>query len=190
MTLPNIGLLGAKRSGKNTVADYLTEKYGYAQLAFADPMRAMARAINPIIVNDGLSPCRYADVVDEHGYDLAKELYPEVRRFLQVLGTEAVRNVLGKDTWIKHLGQRVEELVQSRTPFVVTDVRFPNEFDTLDWRAVMWRVYRPGLDSADTHVSETALDDWDVDTTLINNGSIEDLHARIEDVLHGKDVQL
>ncbi len=34
-----IGLSGLARSGKNTVADILTYKYGYRQLAFADTLR-------------------------------------------------------------------------------------------------------------------------------------------------------
>lgn len=39
-TLPNIGLIGRLRSGKDTLADYLAAKYGYTAFAFGDEPQA------------------------------------------------------------------------------------------------------------------------------------------------------
>ncbi|MDT2278152.1 hypothetical protein [Paenibacillus larvae] len=38
-TLPNIALTGKLRAGKDTVAEYLMERYGYARYAFGDGVK-------------------------------------------------------------------------------------------------------------------------------------------------------
>lgn len=169
-TLPSIGLMGRKQSGKNAVASALA-KNGYTELAFADPLRMMALRLNPII--DGAANMRYSDALEEFGYDLAKELYPEIRRFLQVLGTDAVREVLGDTLWVDNL---IDRLIMDNEPHVVTDVRFPNEAQAIrrDGGKLV-RVVRPGVPSDDRHVSETALDDYRVDYVATNGGSLDDL---------------
>lgn len=99
-----IGLTGRKRSGKSTAARYLVEDHGFTELSFAEPLKRMALAVNPIIgfrsTPDGVQRVYLSDVVHEIGWECAKDEYPEVRRFLQLLGTEGVRDHIGQDTWV------------------------------------------------------------------------------------------
>jgi len=68
---------------------------------------------------------------------------------------------------------------------VVTDVRFPNEAQAVaDRGGVLIRVRRPGVGPAKdkvgrVHESEVALDGWAFDHTLINDGSVRDLHLKL-----------
>jgi dephospho-CoA kinase len=78
-----IGLSGYARSGKDTVAELLVLNYGFKRMAFADGIREALSALNPIL-HDGM---RLNEVVKEYGWELAKSK-DEVRRLLQVLGTE------------------------------------------------------------------------------------------------------
>lgn len=67
--------------------------------------------------------------------------------------------------------------------WVITDVRFPNEVEAIkDRSGIMIRINRPETDSnAGTHLSETALDDYqDWDIVINNNGTIEDLIQKIK----------
>lgn len=165
---PLVGMIGRKRSGKNSVAEALREEAGFELAAFADPLREAAYAINPYVgvgpLPDDLAnphPRRYADVIDALGYEKAKEVFPEVRLFLQRLGTEGVRS-LDPDFWVRIASQRMD----ARTgPLVVTDVRFPNEAEAITSRGgLLVRTVRLGQqDDGDLHPSETALDDWEVD---------------------------
>ena len=83
-------LTGCKRSGKDSAAQVLIDR-GWVNLAFADPLRTMALAINPIVNYDfQCNVVRLKDMVESYGWDFAKR-DPEVRRLLQVIGTEAVR---------------------------------------------------------------------------------------------------
>lgn len=45
--MQNIGIVGRKRSGKDTAAAALVEKLGYVRHGFADPLKDAALALNP-----------------------------------------------------------------------------------------------------------------------------------------------
>lgn len=182
-----IAFMGAKRSGKDTVASIIA---GLAQsvplntekLAFADPLREMMYLLNPIVQNDGT---RYAKLVDDVGYEEAKS-NAEVRRLLQHFGTEVVRGVLGDSTWVDHLDRRVQQT--SADIVLVTDLRFPNEYEIIRSMpgSTIVRVDRPDVEDAgaDSHASETAWLDLVPDFQIMNAGSIQDLYDAVEELWH------
>jgi hypothetical protein len=183
-----LGLMGVKRSGKDAFADsvlqYASELgLSASRIAFADPLREIAYQLNPIvgtktkrIQGDFFSvSVRYVELIDEVGYDKAKE-NPEVRRLLQYLGTEAIRGVLGDSTWVDHLMESVDNT--SADIVVVTDLRFPNEYDALTGmdRSTIVRVDRPGLEvTGDSHESENAWLDLIPDVIVTNDSTLVDL---------------
>lgn len=121
-----------------------------------------------------------------------------VREFLQKLGTEAMRNGLHTNVWINALfadykakwvptGDSVAEedvsLEKEYPNWIITDMRFPNEFEAVELReGVTIKVVRPGT-SVGTHLSETALDDAYFDHVISNNGTIEDLVEKVRQIL-------
>ncbi|MEU7570297.1 hypothetical protein [Micromonospora sp. NPDC049240] len=175
---PIIGMVGRQRAGKDTVAARLIEEHGYVRYSFADNVRRAAEALDPIVTFSGR---RLSEVLAFHRYlrpdsnpwELAKE-EPEVRRLLQRLGTEAIR-AMDENFWVRQLIGQIE--AEAR-PVVVTDVRFPNEAAAIE-RLGGWlvRVIRPGQDSGDLHVSETAMDGWHTTYEVINDSTLEHLHA-------------
>lgn len=179
--LPHVGLCGAATCGKNTAADALTRR-GWQPVAFADPLRAMAIAVDPYVEIPGLegvSFLRLSYVVDNLGWDHAKA-YPDVRRFLQRLGTDGVRNHLGTELWVQAAMARAD------APSVFTDVRFPNEAQAIrDAGGIVIRLYRPDADPVIGHVSEDAMNDWPVDVTIANDATIGELHVRVQAAVDG-----
>ncbi|MDR6868731.1 hypothetical protein J2Y69_003355 [Microbacterium resistens] len=186
-----IGLVGKKRTGKDTTARALAE-HGYTPAAFADPLRDMALAIDPVVGADRRGDfIRYSDALATYGYEEAKERFPEFRRFLQRLGTEGVREVLGAkyglrdligdDLWIVLAEQRIQA---ADIPLVFTDVRFPNEAALIERYGDTVRIVRPSLPaSTDEHPSETALDNYDTRETLVNDSTPEGLAATVDALL-------
>lgn len=188
-----IGLLGRKRSGKDTFAARLVDAHDFTRYAFADALKDAALALDPIIeAEPGTrwdygyggsheSPCiesytRLSDLVSVVGWERAKE-NDEVRRTLQHMGV-GVRN-LDPDFWLRVVMDRVRA---DGGNAVITDVRFPNEADAITAAGgYLARVRRPGdRDAADTHISETALDHRGVDDVIRNDGTVADLHARAD----------
>ena len=68
------------------------------------------------------------DVLSRHPGE-SVETRLSVGRLLQLLGTELGRDVFGEDLWVQELARRWR--ARGEPPLIVTDVRFPNEFEFL-----------------------------------------------------------
>lgn len=179
-----IGINGYARAGKDEAAKALVAE-GFERIAFADVLRDMAYAINPYVEyesGDDIEPGRYRrlqDVVDVFGWENAKAHYPDIRRLLQRLGTEAGRDILGENIWVDTAFARA-----ASDDIVVTDVRFPNEGDAIKARGgVVVNITRPGVGPVNGHVSDNAMEDYRFDEYIRNDGAVEDLHAMILEVV-------
>ena len=98
------------------------------------------------------------------------------REFLQLLGTEACRNVIHPDIWVNALFANYDTSSNYDSNWIITDVRFENECQAIkDRGGIIIRINRDS-DVVDDHTSETALDNYDgFDFVVDNNGSIDDL---------------
>ncbi|EFL15351.1 hypothetical protein [Streptomyces sp. C] len=179
MNAPLIGLAGAARSGKDAAAQALLD-LGWSRRAFADKVKEVLYAMNPTLpepeYRDGITNLRYE--VDMYGWDTTKELYPQVREYLQRLGTEGVRDVLGENAWVDGLFRDAD----TWGPTVITDVRFPNEAEAIRERGgLVVLIRRPGQAPAhgSKHSSENALAGYLFDDVIENDGSLAQLHDRV-----------
>lgn len=173
-----IGLAGYAQSGKDTVAETLVRERGYVRVAFADALREGVYTLNPWVFLEA-NNVRLQWLVDAVGWDEAKK-DPEVRRLLQVFGTEVGRNLLGQNIWVEAAMRKAAE----HEKVVFTDVRFPNEVQAISNAAGhLYRVVRPGIDAVNRHVSETAIDDY-LFPIIKNNGTLDELadEARMLDI--------
>ena len=194
--IETIGLTGKARSGKSTVADILRHARGFRVISFADTLRDMALAIDPVIPwpfpvsrsgsylkLDHGTLLHLTDVVDQLGWEKAKDGFPEVRRFLQKLGTEGVRNHLGRDAWVEAWRRKVDE---TDGPVVAADVRFANEAAAVREYGEVWLIERPGEhdpSGAAGHVSERGIPEHLVNRTIVNDGTVEDLAAKVDQLM-------
>lgn len=169
-----VGLSGYARAGKDTAAAHLLTQ-GWTRLAFADPMREFAEALNPLVMVDG-TPWTLASLLGpERDWERAKS-HPDVRALLQRLGTECGRKVLGEDVWVRATMDKVTD----HDHVVITDVRFPNEAEAVRAAGgLMVRIVRPGVEAVNRHASETALDGFDFDVVVVNDGDAALLGRRL-----------
>lgn len=169
-----LGLTGMAGSGKDTVADILVRDHGYTRLAFADPLRAMALSLNPI-VSCHTAIHRLSDAVETYGWDVAKREYPEVRGILQRVGTDMVRNHISDTFWVDKAMDIIATSYEA-TKWVITDCRFPNEAAAVEKIGWVVQVQRPGLDPLPgAHVSEAGVPDNLISFDLLNDSTIEKL---------------
>lgn len=175
-----IGISGWARSGKDTAAQRLVEEYGYQKFSFAKPMKDALYRLNPkITINEVQStPLRVG--VDVYDWEGLKERSPDVRVLLQRLGTEVGREMFGDDFWVNHAIDSIPDGAKA----VIADVRYPNEADRIrQLGGKVIRVERPFVYAANEHPSETALNDYDFDLVINNDGSIEALHAKVDSII-------
>lgn len=203
---PLVGLCGYAQSGKDTTAQHLLN-LGWHRVAFADTLRDVLDALNPIAdlnyrldlggfatengpmtgdALDGLElqlyPFRVKQITKQTGWDAAKTTYPEIRKLLQRLGTEAGRDIIGEHLWVHKGEEKIEKL---DGPVVVTDVRFQNELFMIRRRGgvILW-VERPGVGPVNNHASEHSVLASDADYVINNDGTIEDLERKVQEFLH------
>lgn len=172
-----LGIVGAKRAGKDTVASVLVTDLSFHRLAFADALKAIAYDLDPLLWANPSE--RLAQLVDEDGWEAAKN-WPAVRTLLQRLGV-AVRDHVHPDAWVSIVARQIDE--NPFTHYVVTDVRFPNEVEAIRSRGgQIVRVRRPEVEAesiADTHVSERLWQEVEPDVEVWNDGTVDDLRREV-----------
>jgi hypothetical protein len=194
-----IGLSGYARSGKDEAAKVLVEKHGFTRVAFADKLREVLYALNPVVVANikyhgpvpvdeytGPVYMRLQEIIDVYGWEHYKSspFSQDVRYLLQRLGTEAGRQTLWDSIWVDAAFAGVDS-----DKIVVTDVRFPNEAQAIwDRGGYNVRVERYGVGPAvgadgTVHPSETSLDDWYFDYHLFNHDGLEEYHAAVDELV-------
>lgn len=114
-----------------------------------------------------------------------------VRMFLQKLGTDGLRDGLHTNVWVNALFADYTCTHADRAPngidcdnWIITDCRFPNEAQAVKERqGIIICVNRPGIEAINAHPSETALDNYPFDVVITNDGTIQDLLAKVKTVL-------
>jgi hypothetical protein len=169
-----VGLCGLAGSGKDSVAEVLEAKLGFKRASFAEDIRNALYTLNPIIGRRCFFwTVRLQDAVDRLGWDVAKRRYPEIRRLMQVLGTEVGREQFGQRFWLdrtfSHFG--IDDDV------AISDVRMQNEVDAIQESGgfIIW-VKRPGL-ARMAHKSEQLDFEAVCDAIILNDGSKKDLEV-------------
>ena len=135
-----IGLMGAERAGKSTVARHLVDK-GFQPLGFATALKRMLKA------GFGLT--------DEQLNGSEKEtpcsaLCGRTPRFaMRMLGSEFGRRMIHKNLWVETLVQEAEQLERAApgVHIVVEDVRFANEIEAIHrLGGEVWLLRRPAVE--------------------------------------------
>ena len=205
-----IGLVGFIGSGKGTVADYLVERYGYGKESFANSVKDSISVVfgwnREMLEGDTVQSRAFREQPDAFWSDkLGKPFSP--RMALQLMGTEAGRDVFHPDLWIFTALRRMQE----NKNYVLADVRFPNEIQRIreaggkivwvrrgelpEWYETAFRENTTPWDEQyiledheqlmaqkypDVHFSEWAWVGQELDGVITNDGSLDDLYKQID----------
>jgi len=174
-----IGLGHKARSGKDTVAEFLVNQYGFEPISFAKALKHTCKALFDL-TDDQVFGDKKLEVDTFWGVTPV--------RLQQVLGTDIIRENFDANHWVKIVEKKVTESPDIN--WVITDMRFENE---ANWVKRMGgttiRVdreleLRGDIGRDPNHVSETALDDYtDWDWIIDNNDSLAQLYAGVETIM-------
>ncbi len=177
-----VGCIGVQGAGKDEICNYLRDARSFTKVGFSDPIYALLEEMNPAVyVRSANKYFPYNSLVANHGLDWAKRLYPEIRRRLQIIGTEYGRNVFGQDCWIRALDARIKD-----SPLVaIRDVRFENEIDYIRARGgfIVWVQSNRAPDRDQSHASEHLVFADHADYTIQNNGTLVELYRQLDVIL-------
>ena len=175
------GLGGRYGSGKDVVANFLKFQFGFKTVGFSDAINEMMTTLDPYVMMDSTHKelIRYSTVVKAKGYVKAKE-EPEVRRLLQVFGTEVGRRQIHEELWVDLMAEKVTKLTERGFNVAITGVRYSNELDMVHrlGGTSIW-TSRPGFEETGTHASEVSLSEDMFEHSLINDGDISHLEHKV-----------
>lgn len=166
-----IGITGQKFSGKSTVANMLSEMLGYKVVSFADKLKDITCVLSGCtreqLENYDFKEC---EIVPNHLKPYCGNAeFPTYRAFLQHFGSEVMRGV-NDNIWIDCTLDNCGENA------IIADCRFPNEAKAIkEQGGIIIRVEREGLQSSDTHSSETAMKEIVPDYIIENKKGLKEL---------------
>ena len=127
-----IGCCGFQGSGKDTIADYLQNIYGFKRESFAGPLKDAISKIflwdRELLEGRTTESRAWREQVDPWWADRLNMPNLTPRLVLQLWGTEVARKAFHDDTWIASLENK---LARAHNDIVITDVRFPNEIQAV-----------------------------------------------------------
>ena len=206
-----VGVVGFIGSGKGTVGDFLVQNHEFTTDSFARSLKDAAASIfgweRDMLEGVTKESRRFRERPDVFWSERLDRNEFTPREALQLLGTEAGRNVFGTDLWVAGVERRWIESGKPNT--VITDCRFPNEVELIqrlgghvirvvrgpdpDWyQEVLF--YNKGMcDEEDKrimqqkkamkiipHDSETAWIGCDFDEIVHNEGTLEELEEEVK----------
>ncbi len=208
-----VGVVGFIGSGKGTIGEYLVNKHDFVTDSFAKSLKDAASAIfgwdREMLEGDTPGSRFKREQADRFWSEKLGIKNFSPRQGLQLLGTEAGRNIFGDDIWITGVEKRWIDAGTPRT--VITDCRFPNEIDLIKrsggyvirvargeephWYQQMLFFNKGMCDDEDLreinqmkstgtipHDSETAWIGCDFDELIENSGELEEFEMKIEQV--------
>ena len=183
MTL--IGFCGKKRSGKDTSANILIEKYNFKKYAFADALKDACKTI--FLFSDEQVNGSKKEVVDKRWGVSPREVF-------QKFGTDMFRNNIDKyipqlenvkdDFWVYRFKLWYEK-IKKKHPYqniVITDVRFPNEAKIIkELGGYIIKINRPVFrkKKEDNHISEQHIKTIRSDYEIYNNNTIKRCQEKV-----------
>jgi len=201
-----IAVSGKMQHGKDTIGSYLISKYRFKRASFADKVKqicieydnstpALRKQWNEQVASeifpdiregasklDGLMQKIHPGVWQKMTHEECYVTKPEdVRLWIQQFA-QGCREIFS-DCWVNYILNRC---LTEGGRFVVTDLRYKNEafaIETLN-NSQIWRVQRNlNAKVGGNHISEVDLDDYPFEVIVDNNGTIEDLQAKVDKVM-------
>ena len=204
-----IGVCGFIGSGKDTIADYLTNFHGFRRESFANSLKdAVAQVFGwdrTMLEGRTKQAREWREQVDPWWAERLNMPNLTPRWVLQYWGTEVCRRSFHDDIWIASLENKLRN---STDDIVISDCRFPNEIKSIkdaggiivwvkrgelpewyDWAVSVnkgevqnftWSTSKSRLEKAGIHASETAWVGTKFDHVFSNDGSIDDLFAKVK----------
>jgi len=207
-----IGIVGLMGVGKNTVAQYIVDKYGFQQDSFAKPLKDCLSAVFGWDRNmlEGVTEedRKQREIVDIWWAEKLgiPDLSP--RWAMQHWGTDLVRKRFHTDLWARSLENRLMKNIDKNV--IISDCRFPNELESItnlngvvinvtkgtpEWmeyaiiynkgpeRNPRWYTAKEKLDKFKIHESEIALSGVKADYIIENTGTLEELYHRVDSIM-------
>lgn len=187
--MPPILIIGKSGAGKDTVVDFIEETTAYKRIAFADPIKKFAHALE----------FDHDEVYGTQAQKASKNKYWNIsfRRLAQKFGTEICREILpdiipDMNMNSRQIWARVAEIKFQKNygRVIISDGRFLDEAQLVkEYGGTIIKITRNNLNNSlneteAKHTSELELDQIEYDYLIENNGTFKELYDKVYDILN------
>ena len=214
-----LGVTGLIGSGKDTIADYLVTEHGFKRVRFAASLKDAVSAVfgwdRDMLEGTSRQSRVWREEVDQWWAERLNMPQLTPRWVLQHWGTDVLRNHFHTDIWVASVENKLR---QTQDDIVITDCRFKNEVDAIknaggttcrvfrgdnpEWYQAAvdynkgpngnakWSLSKIVLDKAKVHASEYSSVGLNYDHFIQNDGTIDNLHVQVNQLLSLHDASL
>ena len=202
-----IGIVGSIGSGKDTIADYLVNFHEFRRESFASSVKDALSVIfgwDRVLLEGRTKESReWREQLDEWWASRLDIPQLTPRWVMQNFATELCRDQFHTDIWIASLENKLRK---SKDNIVITDCRFPNEFESIKKMGgiivrvkrgpePVWITHVTGALNGDQfdrdilknqygiHESEWGWYGLSFDSIIDNDGSIQDLYNKVKEFI-------
>lgn len=206
-----VGFVGFIGSGKDTAADYLVNFHGYRRDSFANTLKDAVSQVfgwdRTLLEGRTKEAREWREQVDTWWAERLNMPKLTPRWVLQYWGTDVLRKGFHDDIWIASLENKMRKTGDN---IVISDVRFPNEIkaihnaggivvrikrgDEPEWYQdavnmnagntnMSWLISTDRIKKLGIHASETSWVGGDIDHTVFNDTTIDDLFEQIKNLV-------
>jgi hypothetical protein len=198
-----ISLSGLIGSGKDTVADYLVNEYGFKRESFAGTLKDACASIfgwdRDMLEGKSELARNLRDQIDPWWAKRLNIPHLTPRWVLQHFGTDVCRKHFHNDIWLASLENKLQQSQVTNTSVVISDSRFMNELEMLSsvgattirvkrgpepewWEVAKKAQYvSSAVDTMTTlgiHRSEWDWASYNFDVVIANDSTLGDLYAK------------
>jgi dephospho-CoA kinase len=159
-----IGTTGKKYSGKDTAADYIAKKYNFVKYSLSEPLKSALQIL-----------FKFTD--EQLHTDLKEQVDPRYgkspRQIMQHIGTDVLRKCYGDDFFLNHINLNEK--------IIIADVRFKNERDFIKRNGGI--IIKINRDTGHNDAHESENNNIESDFVIDNNGSKEELFAKLDQII-------
>lgn len=206
-----VGFVGFIGSGKDTAADYLVNFHGYRRDSFANTLKDAVACVfgwdRTLLEGRTKEAREWREQVDTWWAERLNMPHLTPRWVLQYWGTDVLRKGFHDDIWIASLENKMRKTGDN---IVISDVRFPNEIKAIhsaggivvrikrgadpEWYQdavnmnegrgnMSWMISTDKLRKLGIHASETSWVGGDIDHTIYNDTTIDELFEQIKNLV-------
>ena len=211
-----VGFVGFIGSGKDTAADYLVNFHGYRRDSFANTLKDAVACVfgwdRTLLEGRTKEAREWREQVDSWWAERLSMPHLTPRWVLQYWGTDVLRKVFHDDIWIASLENKMRKTADN---IVISDVRFPNEIQAIhnaggivvrikrgndpEWYQdavnmnegkgnMSWLISTDRINKLGIHASETSWVGGDIDYTISNDTTIDELFDQIKNLVEDRPV--
>ena len=181
-----IGIIGTKQSGKDTIGNYLKERYGFSKYAFADPIKEISKILFDLSEKQVNGSNQEKDEIDPrwnlNGRQVLQRLGTEFGQFkIFDIFPELKEKIKYRELWVYLFDAWLKN--HSNKNIVITDVRFIHEMEHIKKLGgnILKISRNTGLD--DNHISECEsqqIQETNIDFNIDNNNTLHDLYSQVD----------